>query len=175
MKNKHLCKCIYILLVVCVAFAIFANLRTETTKTPNRSTQIPHKVYRIGDEVCKSPIDVQEALLAVSDIEEVYLLPMMGGAEPCRLTEEEVQELSSLLVEIELKKNGSKEHLEWTGVYFKMFLIVYNNGTQIEFSGCYPFYIIDSVGYKGERRLCHAITHLYESFHKEYYPYFCFF
>lgn len=170
MKRKYRFICFCVLMVVCAASVIFLSLRTETAKTPNRSTQIPHKVYRIGDEVCKSPIDVQEALLAVSDIEEVYLLPLGSDEEPYKLTKEEVLELSSLLTKVELKKNGSKKHLEYDGVFYKMFLIVYSSGTQIKFSASNPFYIVDGVGYKSEYHPCDEISRLYWSLLREYFP-----
>lgn len=157
-------------MVVCAASAIFLSLRTETAKTPNHSPQIPHTVDQADDEIYTSPMDVQEALLALSDIEEVYLLPLGSDEEPYKLTEEEVLELSSLLTKVELKGNGSKKHLEYDGVFYKMFLIVYSSGTQIKFSASNPFYIVDGVGYKSEYYPCEEISRLYWRLLQEYFP-----
>lgn len=116
-------------------------------------------------------VEVQNALLSISEIEEVYLYSPVHE-EGYKLSEEEVLEFASLLAKVELKGNGSKSYLEYMGGVSKMFRIVYNGGTQIEFAAVTPFYIIDSWGYEGEYRPCDTISSLYWELLPKYDPYF---
>lgn len=116
-------------------------------------------------------VEVQNALLSISEIEAVYLYSPLHE-EGYKLSEEEVMEFSSLLAKVELKSNGTKAYLEDDGGFKKMFCIVYNDGTQIEFAARNPLYIIDSFGYKGEYHLCETISRLFMKLLPKYDPHF---
>ena len=153
-RNKYLFICFFLLL--CTVPVIFLKLQTEI---PNLQAEL-------------SKTNIENLILSVSEIEEVYLISPSQDTQPCKLTEADVLELSSLLEKVELKSNGSQSYLDYDGVFPFMFHIIYKDGTQMEFGASSPFYIIDSVGYKSEYEPCDAISSLYWELLPKYDPYF---
>lgn len=115
--------------------------------------------------------EIQKIITSVSEIEEIYLITRPD--EEYKLTEEDVQKLSFLLTKVELDdiSESSEEEESYFGIVNEMFRIVYRNGTQIKFSACYPFYIINSIWYdSGEYPTCYSISHLHSYLLPKYVP-----
>lgn len=122
---------------------------------------LPNEEFHTSDSI-------QGHLLTPSEIEDIFLL--RPGKQPCKLEKEDALSLSSLLTNVRVQGSGTTSYTDYDGVYSKMFSIVYNDSTKIEFSASNPFYIVDSIGYKSEYSLCDAISNLYWEFCDKYYP-----
>ena len=160
-RNKYLSSRFFLL--VCAVLVVFLTLQAKISN-------LQAEISNLQVELSKTKIE--NSILSVSEVEEVYLISPSQDAQPCKLTEEDVLELSSLLGKVKLKSNGSQDYLDYDGGFPLMFRIIYKDGTQMEFGASSPFYIIDSVGYKSEYAPCDAISSLYWELLPKYDPYF---
>ena len=112
----------------------------------------------------------QDPLAAVSaaQIEKIIIEAQSG--RQCELTQDNMAALSSLIEQIEPLGEGDPSYLNYDGVFPTMFYIYFEDGTQMDFSASNPFYVIDSLGYRSEYKLCDTISRLYWQLCEDYFP-----
>lgn len=128
---------------------------------------IPDILYRQSAE---SDAQDQDPLAAVSaaQIEKIIIEAQSG--RQCELPQDDMAALSSLIEQIEPLGEGDQSYLNYDGVFPTMFHIYFDGGTQMDFSASNPFYVIDSVGYRSEYKLCDTISRLYWQLCEDYFP-----
>ena len=107
--------------------------------------------------------------LPVSEVKNVVLYSI-AGAKQQELSESEKSEVLDALAKVEWSETGSQSYLNHDGGLALMFRLELENGQEIDFAACNPFYIIDAMGYKAEYKICDAISDLYWQLVAEHFP-----
>lgn len=112
----------------------------------------------------------KDPLVAVSTAQIEKIVIETQNGRQCELTQDDMLALSSLIEQIEPLSEGDQSYLDYDGVFPTMFHIFFDDDTQIDFSASNPFYVINSLSYKSEYRLCDKISRLYWQLCENYFP-----
>lgn len=116
----------------------------------------------------ETAIEEEPLSLPLSEVKNVVLYSMTAVKQQ-ELSESEKAEVLEALADVEWSGTGTQSYLDNDGGVGKMFRLELEDGREIDFSACSPFYIIDELGYKSEYRVCQAISKVYWRLNAEYF------
>lgn len=109
------------------------------------------------------------SLLRVEEIETIQIYSR-SGEQTEALTEEETEELTPLLSQIELFGEGDEAYWEWDGGIYPMFRFVLADGETFDFAPCGRICILEQRGYRCIGQLADAIEDLYWEWEYAHFP-----